>query len=763
MKQERKSASLELVSFIHIRKRNFYQSDNVKFSNNGEVVYMDSLINKTVKALKEEGIISTLGKTQRFVAKKIDKQKAKRENCFKDVLFINGCGPEVPHPARYRVTHQREQLDASNISNNEVFYLDLDLNQVRLYRMFVFFRCPCTETVERFIKIAKQLNKTVVFDVDDLVIDTKYTDQIPYLDTMSTEDRAAYDDVVNSMKKTLMLSDYAITSTECLAKELTSYVKKVYINRNTASEEMVMISEKALKEKEFHKGVKIGYFSGSITHNDDIAMILPVLRAIMEKYLEVELHLVGEISVPKELAEFEKRIVFHPFTDWKALPKLISEVDINLAPLTNTIFNEAKSENKWVEAALVKVPTIASNLGAFAHMIQHEKTGLLCQTEEEWKDAIERLIITPNLRGELAENAYRYCKDNCLTIYQSLNLKRIITNMMTPNVMFILPSLEISGGVRVALEHMAVLQKSHVDISIINTIGNDKRKWISYRGAKIPIVLYESERLDTTIDKAVATMWSTVRVLEEYNNIKQRYYLVQNFETDFYKPCNQLRVCANKSYFPKVPVQFLTISKWCQSWLKERYDCESCYVENGIEMKRFESLEREFSGKIRILIEGDCSVDYKNVDESFRIVEALERDKYEIWYMSYNAQPKEWYHVDKFFHKVPFEEVGNIYTQCHILLKTSLLESFSYPPLEMMATGGYNVVILNDGNREYLKHGENCLTFESGDLEGAVAAIEQIVDNEELREKLRRNGLKTAEVRDWRLLEKKIYDMYMHE
>ncbi|MFR3431543.1 MAG: hypothetical protein ACLTTH_16335 [Holdemanella porci] len=36
-------------------------------------------------------------------------------------------------------------------------------------------------------------------------------------------------------------------------------------------------------------------------------------------------------------------------------------------------------------------------------------------------------------------------------------------------------------------------------------------------------------------------------------------------------------------------------------------------------------------------------------------------------------------------------EVQKVYADCDILLKTSLLESFSYPPIEMMATGGYVV------------------------------------------------------------------------
>ena len=61
--------------------------------------------------------------------------------------------------------------------------------------------------------------------------------------------------------------------------------------------------------------------------------------------------------------------------DWDKLPALISEVDINLAPLVDSIFNRAKSEIKWIEAALVKVPTVASKIGAFSDMVIDGETG----------------------------------------------------------------------------------------------------------------------------------------------------------------------------------------------------------------------------------------------------------------------------------------------------------------------------------------------------------------------------------------------------
>ena len=62
---------------------------------------------------------------------------------------------------------------------------------------------------------------------------------------------------------------------------------------------------------------------------------------------------------------------------------LLHTVDINIAPLVDTLFNRAKSENKWLEAALVEVPTLASNVGAFKTMIQDGKTGFLVQNTIE--------------------------------------------------------------------------------------------------------------------------------------------------------------------------------------------------------------------------------------------------------------------------------------------------------------------------------------------------------------------------------------------
>lgn len=678
---------------------------------------------------------------------------------FMDVLFINGCF--LPHPSRYRCAHQREQLLAAGIVSDEVFYTEIDMDSVRRYRAFVLFRCPYTDKIGEFIKLAKSLNKLVVFDIDDLVFDVSYTKTIKYIDAMGEEDRRVYYEGIELIQKTLKLCDMAITTTERLADELGKYVNKVYINRNVASDRMVQLSEIAIREKKINENkVIMGYFSGSITHNQDFEMIMPAIKELMIANKSLYISVVGELEIPKELADFSDRIIVNEFVDWEQLPALIASVDINLSPLDDTIFNEAKSENKWVEAGLVKVPTIASNVGAFKKMIEDGVTGVLCDDINDWKTKLQELISNSEYRTRIGKKAYEFVKENCITINTAYNLANILKSNFIPNYLFVLPVFQISGGALVTLKHCAIMKKHGYDVTIINQ-GDELDNWVEKDGESIPIFNTKHHMFLGGIDNAIGTLWTTMDFIRQYPRIENKFYLVQNYETDFYNEGNFFKFRANQSYFIDEHVRYLTISKWCQDWLKEKYHKSSKFAPNGLDCDMFYPIERTFSEKkVRILIEGNSDDYYKNVDESFRIVEKLDKSKYEICYLSYQGKPKEFYYVDEFKHKVPYEKVADVYRSCDILIKSSILESFSYPPLEMMATGGFVVVAPNGGNIEYLEDNKNCLFYDHDDLDTAVDAIERISNDKELRDKLYKNGLETAATRDWRKLEKEIIALY---
>lgn len=713
---------------------------------------------------------------------------------FADVLFINGCDYAVPHPIRYRVDHQIQQLEAAGLSTLRINAWELNLETVCSARNFVIFRCPYTTMVGDFIKLAHQLNKRVYFDIDDLVVDTKFTDQIPFVAAMVPSDKDSYDDGVKRMGKTMELCDGLITTTEALARELAPYVPDTFINRNVASQEMVHFSDQALYERDVlptlksnqvqvieqrqwrwacetdsarrAAGLVLGYFSGSITHNSDFEMILPAIVKVMRERPNTRLSVVGELDVPKELEEFRDRITFSPFCEWRDLPRLIASVDINLAPLTDTVFNEAKSENKWVEAALVKVPTIASNIGSFATMIRNHETGVLCSTPYEWYREISHLLDDADERVRLGEAAFTWCRSNATTAGTGQALARYITKHQTKNIVFVLPSLNTSGGVLVGLRHAVFLQRAGYDVTLVDNDRGSKETLQKINGCTLPVCFIKSNRnrdekytMRGRIDLGVATFFDTLWSLLGYSHINRIGYLVQNYETDFFLPGDVSRIACEATY-NQDNVEYLTISKWCQNWLYEKYGHEARFAPNGIDKASFPETERDFTGKIRILVEGDSTFEYKNVDEAFKIINLLDSAKYEIWYMSYNGKPKETYRVDKFLHAVPHDEVGKVYGACHILLKTSILESFSYPPLEMMATGGWTVVLPNGGNAEYIEDGANCLTYERGDLKHAADQIERIVNDGALRVVLREGGLSTARSRDWSLIRDDVLRLY---
>ncbi len=711
---------------------------------------------KLFRIVKEEGMRTAAIKGKNYIKLRLSGDPIR--HCFKDILFINGC--YLPHPSRYRVMHQMEQLQAFGLTVDSVFYDKVDVELIKYYRGFVFFRCPITDMIDKFIEQAKYYNKPVIFDIDDLVIDKKYTDLIPHLKTMSKEERHLYDDGVERTRATLIKCDCAITTTNALADELKNYVSDVFVNRNVASEKMVKYSERAIlnNDKKENKLV-LGYFSGSITHNADFQLILPIISEIMGKYKDVFLKIVGELNIPEELESYKERILAVPFTDWRKLPELIASVDINLAPLEDNLFNAAKSENKWMEAALVKVPTIASEVGAFKEIIKHGKDGVLCSNSTEWLEMLEKLILDGNYRRIIGQEAYERVKKN-VTTYSGRGVTKYILSKLPKNFGFVLPTTNISGGVNVIIKHCNILRNRGFDVFIINE--DKKEEDIVNKDGIIPVIEKYNTRFEGYINTLTASLWSTLEFVKSYPNVLHKAYLVQNFETNFSPDGYFEKTLANATYNSLVPIHYFTISKWCKEWLLEDFGKESRYVPNGIDLKNFNYVERSFRGKVKILIEGNSDDHYKNVDESFRIVEKLDKEKYEIYYLSYQGGAKEWYYVDKILQRVPHDEVGKIYQSCDILLKTSILESFSYPPLEMMATGGIAVVVPNSGNIEYLRNEENCLFYSLGNIDEAVKQIERLLNDSKLRKKLIEGGLKTAYNREWSNIESEIVNMYVN-
>lgn len=182
--------------------------------------------------------------------------------------------------------------------------------------------------------------------------------------------------------------------------------------------------------------VVVGWFGG-ISHLSDLQVIREVIPDILAKYPDVIVKICG--MFPKfwitDKEKYGERLQIvkwqQDVTKWEAHFASMG-IDVMLAPLIDTQFNRCKSNIKWMESAMLKIPVIASPVEPYL-CIQDKKDGFLAGKYYDWMKRLGTLIASPDLRVEIGTNAYnRVIQDfnmkdhaqNWATVYQQVYDKK---------------------------------------------------------------------------------------------------------------------------------------------------------------------------------------------------------------------------------------------------------------------------------------------------------------------------------------------------
>jgi len=147
-------------------------------------------------------------------------------------------------------------------------------------------------------------------------------------------------------------------------------------------------------------------WTGGASHFTDLFDIVAPLKRVLKKYPHATFHVFGQEWqwLAKELGGAQ--CFYDGWVDPQAYTLRLSTLnhDINLCPLRETPFNEAKSAIKWYESSAICKPaaTLAKRFGAFLE-IEEDKTGLLYTTNEEFELKLSALIEDASLRQRLAK------------------------------------------------------------------------------------------------------------------------------------------------------------------------------------------------------------------------------------------------------------------------------------------------------------------------------------------------------------------------
>jgi glycosyltransferase involved in cell wall biosynthesis len=273
----------------------------------------------------------------------------------------------------------------------------------------ILHRAPYDSQIAWIERVVHQKGGIFVLDLDDLIFDPEAVKFIHSPDFADRIRRSLYQEDIYRYRKTLEISDAVITSSEFLAGAVRQLGKPVYIHRNAFSLEMQFLAERAYQSRIFDPSrVVIGYASGSPTHDLDFAMVAPALKVCLSQHPTVELWLVGRLDSGDDWGNLTGQIKKFSYIPWRNLPSIQVRFDINLAPIEfNNPFGQSKSENKYVEAALLRVPTIASSSDSYCAAIRHGENSYLANNVQDWTDYLEALIEAPDTRKNLGGNAYQ--------------------------------------------------------------------------------------------------------------------------------------------------------------------------------------------------------------------------------------------------------------------------------------------------------------------------------------------------------------------
>lgn len=312
-------------------------------------------------------------------------------------------------------------------------------------------------------------------------------------------------------------------------------------------------------------------------------------------------------------------------------------------------------------------------------------------------------------------------------------------------VIFVLNATSVSGGIRVVVEEAEGLAARGFDVEIWSLQGTPE--WIELSVPVISFRSYEDLLLALRNERAikVATWWETSEVvfLASINHgIPVNF--VQEFETWFYPDQPWSRSAVATSYRPEL--RTLTTGQFQRGELAE-IGVDATLIPPGYDPDVFhvdETVVREAD----IVLALGRSFFQKNFAMTQRAWERLGDARPKL--LMYGNEPDLIAHAAADYVIRPDDDgVRTLYNRATCFVQTSIHEGFGLPILEAMACGCPVITTDAHGNRDFCVDGENCLIVPQDDDAALAEAMRRLLADEELQQRLREGGLRTAERYCW--------------
>jgi len=297
--------------------------------------------------------------------------------------------------------------------------------------------------------------------------------------------------------------------------------------------------------------------------------------------------------------------------------------------------------------------------------------------------------------------------------------------------------------------HNRIIIYDRPDLDKKKTLADIKKAFPNMDNAEIIVFDQDSMAINDlpSSDISVCTFWVSAYFLLKFNKTKRKYYFIQDYEPLFY-PGGATFALAESTY--RFRFKGIVNTPGLLAAVNQRHGLEGVSFKPAVDRTLYHPNPEKDNKKVKIFFYARPNNPRNAFNLGVQIIKQL-TDKYgdKIEIVTAGASWKErQYGLHKLIKNrgliKTLPEVAELYRQCDIGFVYMLSKHPSYQPFEFMASGMATVTNNNEDNLWLLRHEENCLLSEPSP-KAMVEQISRLIDDNELRQRIVTEGLKTVE------------------
>lgn len=255
--------------------------------------------------------------------------------------------------------------------------------------------------------IAKVWRKKIIYDYDDAI----------WLTNTSDVNKIAAQ--IKWHHKVAQISKWAY-KVSCGNHYLCDYAQKVNIE--------VIYNPTTIDTENLHKEIKNQHtkkfvlgWTGTHSTMKYLDELVPIIQKLQEKYNFTFL-VISNQNPNLPLKDFE-------YVQWNKETELqdLLKMNVGVMPLTDDVWAKGKCGFKALQYLALGIPALVSSVGVNTRIVQEGKNGFLCDTPQQWENAIEKLVLNPDLSVKMGAEGRKTVVEN----YSVLSNKNNFLNLFS--------------------------------------------------------------------------------------------------------------------------------------------------------------------------------------------------------------------------------------------------------------------------------------------------------------------------------------------